>query len=204
MTNVLIIGATGSIGQRVTKYFLDKTDDYLTLMARNTSVLSVDETRERTVQGDVIDNAPLNAALKDNEIVFMAVDSNLAQTTQRVVAAMEQHHIKRILFTTSMGIYNNVPVTDGASGNLTEELLGAYREAAGIIEDSDLNYTLIRPGNLDQGIDEDYLVNESDEDGDRDVSLNSVADFVIKLAADDKLGSRKSLSISRNLDAVTE
>lgn len=51
MTNVLIIGATGLVGQKVTKYFLDKTDDYLTLMARNTSILSIDEKRERVVEG---------------------------------------------------------------------------------------------------------------------------------------------------------
>jgi len=34
MTNVLIIGATSSIGQITTKYLLNKTDDNITLMAR--------------------------------------------------------------------------------------------------------------------------------------------------------------------------
>lgn len=50
MANVLIIGATSRMAQVATKYFLNNTDDSITLMARYTGLLSVDEKRERVFQ----------------------------------------------------------------------------------------------------------------------------------------------------------
>ena len=199
MTNVLIIGATGLVGQKVTKYFLDKTDDYLTLMARNTSILSIDEKRERAVEGDVIDDEPLMEALKGNDVVFVALDSNLEQSTQRILDGMEKLGIKWILFASSMGLYNDVPVSDGASGNLTEDaILKHYQAAAQMVADSGLNYTIIRPGNFDNGQDLNYEVTaDGEENKSQDVSIVSVADFVVKLAQDEKLGAKESLGISR-------
>jgi len=199
MANVLIIGAMGAVGQKVRKYFLKETSDKLTLMARNTSMLSIDEKRERIVQGDVIDDRPLYEALKGNEIVVMAMDSNLAQSTQRILNGMDALKIKRIIFVTSMGVYNEIPVKDGASGNLTESaVIQPYREAASMIESSDMNYTIVRPGEFDDSGDTNYEVtHKGDEAKGQDVSIDSVADFVIRLANDEKMGSRESLGISR-------
>ncbi len=199
MTNVLIIGATSLVGQKVTKHFLEKTDDHLTLMARNTSMLSIDEKRERVVQGDVIDDEPLYKALNGNETVFIAMDSNLAQSVQRIVNGMDRLSIKRLLFITSMGVNNEIPVTDGASGNLAEDaLLRPYRDAIELIENSDLNYTIIRSGQFDGSQDTNYVLSHNGEDlQTNDVSLNSVADLVIKLTNDNSLDSHDNLGISR-------
>ena len=104
MTNVLVVGATGIIGQKVTKQLLDKTGDYLTLLARNTSILSIDEKREREVHGDVLDDKVLNEALDGNDIVLMATDSNLGLSVQRIIDGMKMKKIKRLIFITSMGL----------------------------------------------------------------------------------------------------
>jgi len=199
MTNVLVIGATGIIGQKVVRELLDKTDDYLTLMARNTSLVSIDEKRERVVQGDVIDDKPLDEALEGNETVVLAADSNLAFSMQRIINAMDGKNIKRFLFITSMGKYNEIPVKDGASGNLTEgSILQPYKNATDLLEDSDLNYTIVRPAQFDASKDIDYVVTHNGgAQKSNDVSVNSVVDLVVKLVNDNSLDAHDNLAISR-------
>lgn len=199
MTNVLIIGATGIIGQKVTKQLLDETDDYLTLLARNTNILSIDDKREREVHGDVLDDKVLNQALDGNDIVLMATDSNLGLSVQRVIDGMMAKKIKRLIFITSMGLYNEIPVTDGASGNLAQDaLLQPYRTAVGLIEDSDLNYTILRATRLDAGKDVNYdLVDKGENPTSEDVSYDSVVDYAVRLVNDGKLESHKNVEISR-------
>lgn len=199
MTNVLIIGATGIIGQKVTKQLLDETDDYLTLLARNTNILSIDDKREREVHGDVLDDKVLNQALDGNDIVLMATDSNLGLSVQRVIDGMMAKKIKRLIFITSMGLYNEIPVTDGASGNLAQDaLLQPYRTAVELIEDSDLNYTILRATRLDAGKDVNYdLVDKGENPTSEDVSYDSVVDYAVHLVNDGKLESHKNIEISR-------
>ncbi|GEO59059.1 NAD(P)H-binding protein [Companilactobacillus bobalius] len=204
MTNVLVVGATGIIGQKVTRQLLDKTDDYLTLLARNTSILSIDEKREREVHGDVLDDKVLNEALDGNDIVLMATDSNLGLSVQRIIDGMKMKKIKRLIFITSMGLYNEMPVTDGASGNLAQDaLLQPYRTAVSLIEDSELNYTILRATRLDAGKDINYdLVDKGEAPTSEDVSYDSVVDYAVRLVNNGKLESHKNVEISRRAVAV--
>lgn len=50
----MIIGATGSIGQRVRKTLLEKTDWDLTLFSRNVGRLALNSEQEKAVAGDVM------------------------------------------------------------------------------------------------------------------------------------------------------
>lgn len=204
MTNVLVVGATGIIGQKVTKQLLDKTDDYLTLLARNTNILSIDEKREREVHGDVLDDKVLNEALDGNDIVLMATDSNLGLSVQRIIDGMKMKKIKRLIFITSMGLYNEMPVTDGASGNLAQDaLLQPYRTAVSLIEDSELNYTILRATRLDAGKDINYdLVDKGEAPTSEDVSYGSVVDYAVRLVNNGKLESHKNVEISRRAVAA--
>lgn len=47
MTNVLIIGATGTIGEAVRETLLRETDDTLTLFSKDAGELNIDKTREK-------------------------------------------------------------------------------------------------------------------------------------------------------------
>ncbi|WP_334333684.1 MULTISPECIES: NAD(P)H-binding protein [unclassified Companilactobacillus] len=197
MTNVLIIGATSLVGQRVTESLLQNTDDYLTLMARNTNMLSIDDKRGRLVHGDVLDDKPLDEALDGNEVVLVTADSNLGLSVQRIIDAMKKRNMNRLIFVTSMGLYNEIPVTDGASGNLTQNaLLQPYQTAVNMIENSNFNYTIIRPAEFDQGRDLNYDLVNGDLTSDA-VSINSVVDCVTKLVIDKNLDSKKNLAICR-------
>jgi len=199
MTNVLIIGATGSVGSTTRRYFLENTTDQLTLMSRNTRRLGqLDAQRERAIAGSVTDQATLKTALDGQDVVFAALSGNLAGMAKSLITAMDHNDVKRLLFIASMGIYNEIPASVGG-GNLDENpVLQGYRDAADAVEASDLNYTVIRPGWFDNGNDTDYdLTKKGETFGGHDVSRKSVADLVVRLAHDDQLGSRDSLGINR-------
>ncbi|KRL93796.1 hypothetical protein FD28_GL000983 [Levilactobacillus hammesii DSM 16381] len=168
-------------------------------MARNTGRLGQLSQRERAVAGSVTDAAALATALQGQNVVFAALSGQLAGMAQSLVTAMDVAGVKRLLFIASMGIYNEIPASVGAGGNLAgNPMLQGYRDAADIVEASDLNYTVIRPGWFDNGNDTDYQVTKKGEPfGGHDVSRKSIADLVMRLAHDETLGSRDSLGINR-------
>ena len=200
MANVLIIGATSLMGQKATKFFLDKTDDNITLMARYTGLLTIDEKRERVFQGDIIDEEILDSAMKGVDVVLVSLDSNEELLIQKIIDAMDKEGVRRFIFLTSMGLYNEVPTTNGASGNLNDgEILAPYQQVVDAIAASDLNYTVVRPTWLDNGQDVDNyeIVRNGGLSKTDTVASSSVADLVVRLAHNGKLGSHDSLAISR-------
>jgi uncharacterized protein YbjT (DUF2867 family) len=117
---------------------------------------------------------------------------------QALVAGMNQAGIERLLFISSMGIYNEIPANVGAGGNLDgNPILAPYRRAADIIEASALNYTVIRPGWFDNGSTDYQITHKGEPFAGHDVARASIADLVMRLAHDSKFGSRDSLGINR-------
>ena len=200
MTNVLIIGATGSIGRVARQLFLEKTQDKLTLFSRRPNRLEpIDSTRETIFSGDVMKASDLDKAISGQDVVFASLSGDLARMAQAIVESMKRVGVKRLIFITSMGIYNEIPASVGSSGNLrTNPVLQTYRAAADIIEASDLDYTIIRPGWFDSRNDTDYEITLKGEPfGGHDVSRKSIADLVVRLADDPTLYARESVGINR-------
>lgn len=196
MTNVLIIGATGTIGGAVRQTLLKETDNRLTLFARSASRLNVSD-RETVVAGDVTKDSDLDKAMEGQDAVFVALSGPLGQFAKRIVAAMDRNNVTRLLFITSMGIYNEIPVSVGSNGNLSSNgVLRPYREAADIIEASDLNYTVIRPGWFTNGPVNYEITRKGEPFGGHDVSISSIADFVKKAIADDTYYSHDSVGLN--------
>lgn len=197
MKNVLIIGATGTVGSAVRNDLLNTTDDKLTLFSRSASRLAINPNREKTINGNVLSDEDLDKAMKDQDAVFVALSGNLGQFAQAIVKAMDRNHVDRLVFITSMGIYNEIPASVSVSGNLrSNPVLQTYRDAADVIENSDLNYTIIRPGWFTSGP-VDYEVTKKGEPfGGHDISVSSIADLAKKLIDDDSLYSHDSVGIN--------
>lgn len=200
MKRVLIIGATGTIGAAVRKYLIENSEDQLTLMARHIAKLGlVDKNRETIVNGDVLNEQDLKKALKNQDVVFAALSGNLPKMAQALVDQMSIAATKRLIFITSMGIYDEIPSSVGANGNVSNNpVLRPYRQAADIVEGSNLNYTIIRPGWFDNQPDLNYEVTHKGEPfGGHDVSIVSIADLVAKLIHNPQMANRESLGINR-------
>lgn len=200
MTKIVIIGATGSVGRVARQLFLEKNNDELTLFSRRPERLKpVDSTREIAVSGDVMNASDLDKVISGQDVVFASLTGNLGKMAKAIVESMKRVGVNRLIFITSMGIYNEIPATVGSSGNLRfNPVLQTYRDAADIIEASGLDYTIIRPGWFDSSNDTDYEITIKGEPfGGHDVSRKSIADLVVRLAADPTLYVRESVGINR-------
>lgn len=198
MKNILIIGATGTLGKAVTKTVMDETNDQITLFARSANRINVtDDSRETIVSGDVMSDADLDKVMLGKDAVFAALSGNLGAYAKKIVAAMNRNNVSRLIFISSMGIYNEIPASIGAGGNLeSNPILQTYRDAADIIEASDLNYTVVRPGWFTGGPVNYEVTRKGEPFGGHDVSVSSIADLVTKLLNDANFYSRESIGVN--------
>lgn len=199
MTNVLIIGASGSIGSVVAPELLKQTDANLTLASRHPLFLHAsNKSREKTVKLNVTNDGQLKDALQDIDIVFASLSGSMDDYAKHLVKVMDEVGVKRLIFITTMGIYQEIPSWLGDSPEpYHNPILRSYRLAADAIEASDLDYTILRPGWLDNGDDNYELTKKGEPFGGHDVSRYAIADVVAKIVKDPSFGSRESFGINR-------
>jgi uncharacterized protein YbjT (DUF2867 family) len=196
MTNILILGANGQIARAATELFLERTDARLTLYLRNASRLKISShtDRVRVVEGDVLDSQTLEAAMAGQDVVYANLAGDLEQQTRCIVKTMQKVGIKRLIFISSMGIYDEIP------GERHGSILEPYCKSASIIEVSGLDYTILRPAWLNNRDEIDYGTTQKGEpfkNSSEVISRKSVADLVVKLAMTPRLEVRGSLGVHK-------
>lgn len=196
--SVLIIGATGRVGSQVRATLLNQTEARLTLFSRHAACLELDSDREKAFSGSVDDPQELDAVVEGQDCVFVAVSGDLASMAGRIVESMKRKGVSRMIFVSSMGIYNEIPASIGAEGNLRfNPVLRDYREAADAVEESGLDYTIIRPGWFVSGPVNYQVTLKGEPFGGHDVSVASIADLVRRIVEDPDLYSEQSVGINR-------
>jgi uncharacterized protein YbjT (DUF2867 family) len=196
---ILILGAAGQISRMLTDRLLNETDAEIVLYARNASSrLNVASERVEIIDGDFNDKAKLVEAMSGVDIVYLN-DMSDAQATKSVVSAMEEAGVKRLIGATVLGIYDEVA---GAFGRWNEAMVGSYaplfKSAAKIVEDSDLDYTLLRLTWLyNQESNEEYALTVKGEPFiGAQVSRQAVARLIMDLITGDMNYIRESLGVS--------
>lgn len=191
MKNVLILGANGRIARVVEDRLLKEQPDVkLTLFLRNANRLSQLANNERVtlIDGDVENADQVQAAMKDQDIVYIAMvdhDSD-NKITQNVIKAMKENGVKRVIASNILGIYNEVP---GEFGRWNQEQvkwgLQAAINADRLLENSGLTYTTIRIPWLNDHQEIKYIITHKGESYNGvSGSRRSVADLVVKIIKD--------------------
>jgi uncharacterized protein YbjT (DUF2867 family) len=193
MTRVLVLGANGQVARNTIPFLLEHPDVTLTLYLRRARRLeNPDPSRVTIVEGDVLDQQALRLAVRGQDVVYANLTGPMAQQARAIIDAMQAEGVKRLIFISSMGIYGEVP------GERYRSVLDPYRDSAALIEQSDLDYTILRPGwfTHDEAI--DYQITQKGEPfKGHDVSLNSLSDLIAKLATSPGLYVRSSLGVSK-------
>lgn len=104
MTNVAIIGATGSLGRSLREELKDKADYKVTLFSRRAESLAL-ASNEKSINGSATSGNDLDKVLADQDIVFVALSGDLPKMAREIVASMKRVGVARIVFVSSMGIY---------------------------------------------------------------------------------------------------
>ncbi|WCM63794.1 SDR family oxidoreductase [Paenibacillus polymyxa] len=201
MTKVLILGANGHVARHAIDLFLNETDAQLTLYLRNSGRLNiVDPARERVIEGDVNDLARLKEAMAGQDVVYANLGgSDIVQKTQSMIEAMKAMNVKRGIFINILGIYDEVP---GKFGEWNKRMVGsgmdAWRKSARLLEESDLDYTILRCTWFTNKNEVEYELTEKGEPlTGTEISRKSIAALVIKLAESTEWGIRQSWGVSK-------
>lgn len=197
MQKILILGANGQISRIAIDLFLEKTDAELTLYARNARRLKDVQARSnrvRVVEGDVLNYKQLLLNIEGHDAVYANLDGQLVEQAKNIVAAMNEAGVKRLIFMSSMGIYNEVP------GENYTPILDRYRDSAAIVEASGLDYTILRPqwlNNDPEILYETTRKGEAFKSAEKEVSRKSVADLIVKLVTRSDFELRQSLGVNK-------
>ncbi|WP_032092849.1 NAD(P)H-binding protein [Necropsobacter rosorum] len=191
MKNILMLGASGSLAKQVIPVLLHHPEHHLTLFVRHAdSVRQFAGERVQIVEGDVLNIAQLTAVMRGQNVVYAGLSGSLKTMAHNIVQAMQENNVKRLIFISSMGIYGETGENHGA-------ILVPYRESAAVIEQSDLDFTVLRPAWFTNGSEVDYALTYKGETfKGHSVSRKSIADFILKLVQNEQLGIHQSIGIA--------
>lgn len=196
---VIILGAGGAIARHVIEFLQDSKNIDLSLFAREGSQLKRFKSSAHILEGDVLDQKDLGQALKGKEIVYANLAGSLDKMARQIVESMNDNGVRRLIFVTSLGIYNEIP---GAFGKWNDKMIGSalkiYRKAADIIEASALDYTIVRPSWL---TDNDEVAYETTQKGEpftgTEVARKAVAAYIASIIKDPSKDSRASVGVNK-------
>lgn len=203
MKKVLILGANGQIARIVEERLLQEQPDvYLTLFLHNAKRLNnlADNDRVTLVDGDVENAHDVAAAMKGQDIVYVAMVGHDAdnQITKNVIAAMKANGVKRVISSNILGIYNEVP---GEFGRWNQKQvrwgLQAAINADQLLKGSGLDYTTIRIPWLNDHDEVKYTItHEGEEYVGVSGSRQSVADVIVKMVANPDYLAKDSIGLA--------
>ncbi len=201
MKKILLLGATGTAGSALAKKLLADTDCHITLFSRHAEAIYSNTQRTKAVNGDALNIEELKSAMNEIDIVYCAISgSSLPDAAENIVRAMSENSVKRLIFMGAVGIYNEIPPEIDGDDNLDNEPEQIpNREAVDVIEASNLNYTVLRPGYLVDGDENDYVLTVKGEPAKGYTTpIPALVKFAERLILNDELYSRESVSITRD------
>ena len=201
MRNVLLLGASGTLGKAVTEKLLSETDLKLTLFARHATDVYT-EGKATVIDGDATESDTLKDAMVNQDvIVCMVSGEQLPEVAKNIVACMDSLGKRRLIFMGAVGIYNEIPdAMDGEDNVDNNPDQVPNRKAVDIIEASNLEYTVLRPGYLREGQESDYVLSFKGEAANGYfTSIPSLVNLIQNLIEDDNLYRRESVSITKDM-----
>ena len=203
---ILILGATGQIAGHAIKALLENSNDHLLLFTRHPQHLTnINENRTTVIKGDTLKPGELDAAVAQADAVYANLrNPEIAQQARNIVQAMDKYGVKQLVWISSIGIYDEVPGKFGEwnnaelGGGQTDSYLGTYRQAADVVTNSDLDYTIIRPAWLTNKDEVDYETTERGQSfKGTEVSRKSIGNFVAKILENPVLYARKDFGVDK-------
>ena len=189
MKKVIIIGAGGTLAGPVIDALQKLNDVALTLFIRNKRRLQPKQAQNvAIVEGDVMDYPVLKSAIEGHDIVYINLAGDLEPMAQTIVKAMNETGVKRVIAISSIGIY----ITPLRS------VLIPYRKLADVIENSGLDYTILRPDWFTNANEISYeLTRKGEPERGQAVSKKSIATFISTIIENQDLHVNVNLGISK-------
>lgn len=196
---MLILGASGQIATLAIALLAEQGAE-LTLFARNPRRIENVPTGATVIRGDVNDRAALADAMRGQDVVYANLAGDIDRQARTIVQVMEAEGVRRLIFVTALGIYQEVP---GEFGRWNRDTIGGstldtYAAASDAIEASALDYTVLRPAWLSDADEVSYEITQRDQPfKGTTVSRKSVAALIADIVANPGEHVRENLGVSK-------
>lgn len=198
---IAVIGATGSIGQKVVEQSLENGYEVIAV-ARNPKALSIAHERLERRSGDVLIAESIKAAIAGAEAVISAIGANnpknptsfYSQGMTNIIEAMKAFHIKRIIAVGASGYVDEPPqpfFLRLVQKYIVQKILRySYEDLMrmeNVLHESNLDWTIVRPTRLTYGNHtRKYRAEPETVIGGTSISRADVADFIVNNLTDEK------------------
>lgn len=154
--NIALIGATGTIGQRILKEALDRGHQ-VTAIVRTPAKVTVSHPNLTVVTGDIFKADGLASLVKGHDILVSAYGppgdpGALADLTRTLIEAVKISGIDRLLAVGGAGSLEVAPgvqiVDTPGFPEAWKPIALAHRNALGILRESDINWTSFSPAGV--------------------------------------------------------
>jgi len=165
---ITVFGATGGTGQKVIQQALEQGYK-VKAFARTASKLKIEHPNLEMVSGNVLAYEEVLQSIDKEDIVICclgmpASDKSSLRTkgTKNIVAAMKEKGAQRFICQTSLGFGDSKETLPWHMKYLIVPFIlkNAFKDhelQEAVVEDSDLNWTIVRPGNMtNKGITRNY------------------------------------------------
>lgn len=202
MKKVLILGASGTFGKALVHRLEIDNDCHLTLVSRHASDCFQESERCHVVDCDATKLEELEKTMRGCDVVYCAISGDdLPLAAAHIVSAMKQLSLRRIILMGAVGIYDEIPADMDDEDNVKNNPDQVpNRKAADVVENSGLDYTILRPGYLREGDKDDFTLTLKGEKAKGYIStIPSVVELAVNLIKDDAMYVRESVSITRDM-----
>lgn len=154
--NVIIFGATGSIGRIATRRMLDD-GHAVTAFARNPAALDIEHPRLVLRAGDVMDPRSTSAAIAGMDAVVVTLGAGASRSslvrsagTMNVIRAMHEHGVRRLICQSTLGAHESWANLDFfwkriMFGLLLRPVHKDHELQESLVRASGLDWTIVRP-----------------------------------------------------------
>jgi putative NADH-flavin reductase len=200
---VIIFGSTGRTGKYLIQFALEEGHE-VTAFARIPDAISIHHPRLKVFQGDATREQDVDAAFAaGQDAVLFAVGTDLGQTNLRqtamknIIAAMQKHHVKRLVGVGGMGILQ------ASEDHMIFEGPDFPKEYVPVSQDhyaawqallrSGLDFSFICPPNIPDGpFTGKYIVQETfPPDGKFLIDTADLAHFMVKELSESKFSGKR-------------
>jgi putative NADH-flavin reductase len=163
-SRILVVGATGGTGREVVLQALAAGHD-VTALARTATRLPIEHPKLRAIDGALPqDAALLSNAMAGKDVVISALGRGrslasqhlIEQSVPAVLTAMRAHGVRRLIFTSAIGVGDAVRDIPFLPALFARTLLrGLYADkikGEGMVRESGLDWTIAQPAGLTDGI----------------------------------------------------
>lgn len=158
--NIIIFGATGSVGRHMVSQ-ASAAGHKVTAFGRTAGKLAKDHPNLRTVAGDVLDPEAVAAAVKGHDAVVCAIGAGRngvvrARGTANIIEGMRRHGVRRLICQSTLGAGDSVVHLNFfwkyiMFGLLLRPAFADHAEQERLVMASGLDWTIVRPAAFTDG-----------------------------------------------------